>query len=153
MGTGIGWVLASESRNDVKGVTPFLCLGVLVVREKMRSTPASDSCWLATGRTSSHKNFASIPLHPTWMTISTDLSRRSKSVKCDIFVPSVHWHCWLGNRKPFLSPNQQHQHFSQSEMTSAHILNTSYHLTSTALPHCHVKCSFAKTVTASLVLL
>ena len=50
----------------VKGVTPLPCLGVLAVREKMRS--ASDSCWLATGRASSHKNFASIPLYSTWMT-------------------------------------------------------------------------------------
>ena len=30
--------------------------------------PASDSCWLATGRTSGHKNFASVSLYPTWNT-------------------------------------------------------------------------------------
>ena len=30
--------------------------------------PASDSCWLATGRASGHKNFASVSLYPTWNT-------------------------------------------------------------------------------------
>jgi len=48
-------------RADVNGVMPLPCSGVLVVKEK-RWGPASNSCWLATGRASGHKNFASIPL-------------------------------------------------------------------------------------------
>lgn len=51
-------------RADMKGVTPL----PLVEWLEKGWGPVSDSCWLATGRASGHKNFATIPLFSTWQT-------------------------------------------------------------------------------------